>query len=114
MLQDEEEIGTSLHFIDSSDIDAGPIIKISRRKVDYQKSYWFNVLRLYHQGVKDILDCLELIRTEGSVQRILPNIESGKYYTFPNHQDVEKFLDKYILSEAQDIQWLLNSEMENS
>lgn len=111
MLQEEEEIGTSLHYIDSSDIDAGPIIKISRQKVDYQKSYWFNVLRLYRQGVKDILGCLELIRAEADVQRVLPNIESGKYYSFPNNQDLEKFLSKYILSEAQDIQWLLNSEL---
>ncbi|WCN09144.1 formyl transferase [Marinomonas mediterranea] len=61
MLNDEKEIGTTLHYIEDGSIDSGRILSKSRFEVDKNKSYLWHVLNLYVSGVELILNAIFLI-----------------------------------------------------
>ncbi|NVJ50648.1 MAG: hypothetical protein HWE11_09690 [Gammaproteobacteria bacterium] len=102
MLNDEKYMGTSLHFIDSAEIDRGQLIKISQQPIDYSRSYIFNVLQLYPPGVADILVVVNQLQKKQQPQTISSNQEMA-YYSFPTIDDYQQFWQKGLhLVEQQD------------
>lgn len=93
MLNSAPEIASTLHFIQDRQIDAGDIVKISSLAVDYQRSYLWNLLSLYHQGVKDIVECLSRIDNKQSITRVRADAGSGKYFSFPQQADLDAFAE---------------------
>ncbi|MDO6693270.1 formyltransferase family protein [Aliiglaciecola sp. 3_MG-2023] len=91
MLNNQKKIGTTLHFIDSSKIDAGKVIANSQQDVDYQHSYLYNVLSLYPQGVDTIVCAVnQLIRGEALKTRSM-DLSRGQYFSFPDEITLNQF-----------------------
>ncbi len=94
MLNDEVEIGTTLHRIVDSGIDTGPIIGISRTATNRGESYLANVLRLYQEG------CSMLATAISDLDRGKPLAEShqlsspGAYFSTPDEPAIEAFTAK--------------------
>ncbi len=110
MLNGEKSIHTTLHWIDSSAIDDGGIIGMTKQSVDYNKSYLENVLSLYPEAVQLIL---ETVATLSAAQTILTQVSFGQdnYYSFPGDSDLEKFQqDGYQLVSQTAIQKLINDK----
>ncbi len=103
MLNDEQEIGTTLHFIDDNNIDTGRIISRSQFKVDKNKSYLWHVLQLYNSGVTLITNTVTQLKNNESIKTYRqPN--SGNYYSFPNEKALTEFSEKgFVLFNEQDI-----------
>jgi methionyl-tRNA formyltransferase len=92
LLNQEKTIGTTLHYIDDSNIDRGRVIASSRLDVDTSKSYLSHVLCLYEDGVKLIAEVLNKIDAKQTID--VYNDESmGSYYTFPTEKELKRFLE---------------------
>ncbi|QBY04897.1 formyl transferase [Thalassotalea sp. HSM 43] len=92
MLNDESEIGTTLHFISDGNIDTGNVIKISKQARDPQACYLSQVLSLYQQGSQDILQAINAINNEETISA-LPQQGQGNYFSFPSQEDLQRFDD---------------------
>jgi methionyl-tRNA formyltransferase len=93
MLNNEKEIGTTLHFIDDSSIDTGRVIGKTKRTIDYSKSYLWNVLQLYPDGVELVLETVSAIALRANINTVNQN-GGGNYFSFPSHNDLERFNKK--------------------
>nr|WP_252728879.1 formyl transferase [Aliiglaciecola lipolytica] len=94
MLDNKEEIGTSLHFIDSCQIDAGKIISSTQQKVNYSQSYLLNVLALYPQGVNNIVSAVNRLNRGETLDTRSMDLASGNYYSFPDSTTLNQFIEQ--------------------
>ncbi|GAA0859423.1 formyl transferase [Aliiglaciecola litoralis] len=91
MAEGQQNMATTLHHIDSAQIDAGPVLSIAEQPIDYQRSYLSNVLSLYPAGVMQLIDAIDCIDT-GSVPKTHSiDINQGKYYRFPDEEALHQF-----------------------
>lgn len=104
MLQQCNEIGTTLHYIDDAKIDKGAILSIQKQPVDYQKSYLSNLLSIYSPGIDSLVNAIQNIEAGRQITP-LPQEESvGAYYTFPAENDLQAFANMgYRLYDYDDI-----------
>jgi methionyl-tRNA formyltransferase len=86
----ENLIGTTLHTITDPGIDTGDIIATSWRPVDYDRSYLWNVLQLYPQGVELVCAAVATLgRGESLATCAQP--AGGAYYGFPSEPELADF-----------------------
>ncbi|NVJ60529.1 MAG: formyl transferase [Gammaproteobacteria bacterium] len=106
MLNQESEIGTTLHYIDDASIDTGPIIKISKQFLNLSNCYLSNVLKLYETGTRDVLDAINSIQQAKDIDSTAVTTK-GDYYTFPSQQDINDFkkLGGELVNEARFLQF---------
>ena len=90
MLNGDENIGSTLHYISDGTIDTGRIIARSSKKCQYEKSYLENVLELYPTGSHEIVKAVNQIQELGfaSAEK---QITQGNYYSFPQSNDLSRF-----------------------
>jgi len=90
MLNHEPTIGSTLHHIVDGTIDTGPLIGQACVNADRSRSYLANVLSLYPDGCRMIIDTVHRIeRGEEIVCEVQP--AAGKYYSTPRGADVMRF-----------------------
>jgi len=90
MLNGENSLASTLHFIDDAQIDTGAIIETSVLRCQTDKSYLWNVLNLYHSGCQTMLRTIDRIcagRSVGSVQQSA----TARYFTYPQQIDLDQF-----------------------
>lgn len=108
MLNDEQSIGSTLHFIPDSGIDTGDIIDIARMEVNRSKSYQWHVLTLYQQGTRQIADAIDRL-SQGKTLVTTTQPQQGNYFSYPQDEDLAKFDAKGLnLFDASEINQLLN------
>jgi len=90
MLNNEKQIGTSLHYIQDAGIDTGDLVSLNSINTDYSQSYLTNVLNLYPKGCAAILETVEQLR-QGQTLPVLPKEGKGHYYSFPELQHIQQF-----------------------
>ncbi len=89
MLNDEPEIGATLHRIVDSGIDTGPVIGISRVQTQPRESYLANVLGLYIDGCSLLANTVDaMIRGEFRCV-VPPPTGSGRYYSTPDEAAIK-------------------------
>lgn len=92
LLNEEPMIGSTLHYIVDGTIDTGPVIDRAPRAADRSRSYLANVLSLYPDGCRMIIDTVHRIERgeEVACQR---QPEAGTYYSVPRRGDIRRFQD---------------------
>jgi methionyl-tRNA formyltransferase len=96
MLNKEPEIGATLHRIVDSGIDTGPVIGISRAKMQLRESYLANVLSLYVDGCKMLAETVEAMNCGKIEPGTLSLTGTGQYYTTPDETAIKQFLAKNL------------------
>ena len=96
MLNDEPEIGATLHRIVDSGIDTGPVIGISRVQTQPGESYLANVLGLYIDGCKMLAETVAALNRGKFVQDAQPPTGPGRYYSTPDAASIERFSAKNL------------------
>ena len=90
MLNGEQKIGSTAHWIVDGTIDTGPVIGQAEVVAEPGRSYLSNVLALYPSGCRLLVDAVNRIeRSEtiiGSRQE-----QAGRYYAAPDPVDVARF-----------------------
>ncbi len=108
LLNGDEQLSTSLHFIADSTIDTGGIIAHSTISVDRNKSYLWHVLKLYVGGCRLIEQALKTLSQEGDLLTT-EQTDEGKYYTFPRAEEISRFTQKCgALYQQQEVIELIN------
>ncbi len=91
LLNGDDEIGCTLHWIDSPSIDAGAIIEMPRVTVDRGRSLLWHVLALYAPGM-DAMARAVLALERGDALPTAPQApDAGAYYSFPTDDDIARF-----------------------
>ena len=90
LLNSEQRIGTTLHYIDDSSIDTGRIVESTELAVRKDRSYFWHVMELYREGCCSMGNAVARI---SAAQALPANPQSagGNYYSFPVDEDLEKF-----------------------
>ena len=96
MLNNEAEIGATLHRIVDSGIDTGPVIGICRISANYTSSYLANVLRLYGPGCHLVARALEQLEN-GREPEAWPQDAGGRYFSTPEAADIRAFGDRGLV-----------------
>ncbi|MCH7981656.1 MAG: hypothetical protein IID59_09135 [Proteobacteria bacterium] len=94
MLNEEPEIGASLHWIVDNGIDTGPEIGIGRARTRPEESYLANVLRLYIEGCKMMAAAVETVTSREIQRNAPPAVGQGRYYSTPDAEAIECFSAK--------------------
>ena len=103
ILNHENEIGTTLHYIDDDKIDKGKIIAISRQKILNNHSLVYNIFSLYDQGCEEIQKFLAKISDNKNTVKTVEVRNEGKYFTFPKDEEIAKFLKIMNLVDEKDV-----------
>jgi len=94
MLNEEPEIGATLHWIVDNGVDTGPVIGISRARTRPLESYLANVLRLYSEGCKMMAAAVGAVASSKIRRNTSPLAGRGTYYSTPNEAALERFSAK--------------------
>ena len=90
LMNSEEEIGATLHYISDASIDTGDIIATTRMGVVASHSYLWHVLQLYPAACKRLLHTIEQL-SAGQTPNCRPQSPGGHYYSFPTQSVLDDF-----------------------
>jgi methionyl-tRNA formyltransferase len=102
LLNDEPNLGTTLHYINDKGIDTGDVVATTEQAVAKNSCYLAQVLQLYVAGSEQIL---RIIATIASGQRVtgISQPAGGNYYSFPDQNALDTFHHKglFLIDETQ-------------
>ena len=91
MLAQEQELFSTLHWIDDDTIDTGSVISVQGHTRNAIGCYLSNTLSLYPAGCRAIINAVNALEDGED----LPNLASGgpgNYYSFPDEETIRDFL----------------------
>lgn len=92
ILHNEENIGTTLHYISNSGIDNGAIIAISKNKVDRSRTLLQSIFELYDAGCANLISAIKKIERNEKIETTYQEkLENSSYFSYPNENDIRKF-----------------------
>lgn len=90
MLAGDSHVGATVHTIEDAGIDTGEIFGIVDVAVDYDRSYWWNVLQLYPPGVELLVSAVERLAEYG-VLSLTRQATDAAYFSFPDRRELDDF-----------------------
>lgn len=109
MMAGENNIGCTLHYVNSEQIDAGPAIAFSKSPLEKERSYLWNVIHLYEAGVGLIQEAIAKLQ-QNQVLSVFNTPSGGHYYSFPDQETINDFFERgFKLYENEDLQLLFQS-----
>lgn len=109
MLSGDLELGTTLHFISDASIDTGNIISRTTTPLIHGKSYLWQVINLYKDGVESVVDAIDSLAS-GDVMVGAAQPPGGSYFTFPEQGDLDRFRSAgHVLCEPSEMAQLVQA-----
>ena len=90
MLAQDEDLYSTLHWIDDDSIDAGRVISVQSHRRRPEACYLSNTLSLYPAGCEAVLKAVSILEHQGT----LPSLErelANTYYSFPDEDSLLRF-----------------------
>jgi methionyl-tRNA formyltransferase len=110
LLNGDAEIGCTLHWIDSPNIDVGGIVETARRPVAKEHSLLWHILSLYRPGARLIMNAVRRLERGEPVIGVPQDPSAGAYYSFPIEDDLIRFAALgWRLFDREDVWELLES-----
>ncbi len=110
LLNEDAEIGTTVHFIENASIDKGPIVSIRRLPVCRNKSYFQQVMNLYEGGCDDLLAAVHKVSLGIPLKKLTSSHNTGSYHSFPDSVALDQARQRdIILVSPADISALVNA-----
>lgn len=107
ILNGEEKLGTTLHYINDSTIDTGEIIGFSETEIDRNSSLILNINHLYQNGCALLSQTLKEISTNKKLKTIYQkSLANGQYFSYPKAEDIERFLKIMPMTKSEDVKKL--------
>lgn len=92
MLNQEPQLGTTLHFIEDTSIDTGSVITQTSTRFEQERSYLWNVLNLYQDGCDAILSAVQTL-SDGEQVQASAQTGTANYYTYPDESALLRFAE---------------------
>jgi methionyl-tRNA formyltransferase len=110
ILNDEPEIGCTLHYIRDASIDTGDIVAIHRRPLQRERSLLRNILDLYPPGIELLAGALQTLEQGGALPTSIQQPGTGNYYSYPTANDWDEFTRRgWRVADPSDLQQLILS-----
>jgi len=110
MLNQESEIGCTLHYIRDASIDTGDIVAIHRQPLQRERSLLRNVLDLYPPGIALLCSALQTLEQGGELPITLQQRGAGAYYSYPTAREWDQFThDGWRVADPSDLQQVMLS-----
>ncbi len=93
MLNQEQKIGSTVHSIEDQEINSGDIVAQKRISTQYHHSYLWNVLNIIYFSTDIVLESIELVCQEKTLDRI-PQLGIGPYYSYPDDFEISQFMQQ--------------------
>ncbi|MDC0172598.1 formyltransferase family protein [Gammaproteobacteria bacterium] len=90
MLNNETEVGSTLHYINDSKIDSGAVIAVAKAPLNVSASYMLNLLSMYHVGCINIAVAVAQLSRGDQIENTV-QATGGQYYTFPTDAELSDF-----------------------
>ena len=101
---DEEQVGCTLHYIDSGDIDTGEIINTASLQVDKTRSLFWHVAQLYPLGTKMIIDAVQVFDDDERPKSYSQDVSRQAYFGLPEAEHFELVRQKgFDIYQSQDV-----------
>ena len=94
LIEGQDEVGCTLHQINSAEIDAGPIVGTASIAVDRSKSLFWHVLQLYPIGCELIIDAVGTLASGAALTYQQQNNEGQRYFSLPAAEDFRKLKEQ--------------------
>jgi methionyl-tRNA formyltransferase len=94
LMNGDNEINATLHYIDDKTIDTGGIIGFSTLKVDKTKSLFWHIMSLYPESTALMVENIAKILRGDEIETHVQNPDNAQYFTFPTHEEVVEFKAK--------------------
>jgi methionyl-tRNA formyltransferase len=91
MLNNEPEIGCTLHYIRDATIDTGDIVAIHRQPLQRERSLLRNVLDLYPGGIQMLCSALQALEQGSELASSVQQRGEGTYYSYPTAREWDEF-----------------------
>ena len=91
MMNQEKEIGCTLHFIENAGIDTGGIIGFVKIPVTPEKSLLSHILSLYPASRELIVSTIEKLFCGEQIPRMVQEESTAAYFTFPTEPEIQAF-----------------------
>ena len=91
LMNDDAQIGCTLHYIQDATIDTGDIVGVHTIVVHRERSLLWHVLALYPGGIELLSAALRDIANGRSRGRARQPFEGGAYYTYPTAEEWAEF-----------------------
>jgi len=113
MMQDDAEIGCTLHYIRDASIDTGDIVSIHRRPLQRERSLLRNVLDHYPAGIEMIRSALQTLERGAQLSSSTQHNDEAAYYTYPTPLEWDEFTRRgWRVADPSDLQEVTLSYME--
>ena len=89
LLNEEPQLGTTLHWITDKKIDSGALISTRSQPVRSSDTYCKQVLSLYRPGVEQVCEAIDQLESLASTKG--DDLPAGAYYSFPTTDDIDRF-----------------------
>jgi len=93
LLNGEDQLGTTLHYIHDTGVDTGSIIDTTTLSVNPQRSYLWHTLNLYPAGCALIAATVARLANGAPIASYAQS-QGGEYYTFPTGADLTRFTER--------------------
>ena len=94
LLEDQQSVACTLHWINSADIDAGPIIATASVDVDISRSLLWHILQLYPPGCQLIVNAIDSLERGEELPDIAQSTSNTAYFSLPEINDFVRLQDK--------------------
>ena len=110
MLNQELEIGCTLHYIRDAGIDTGDIVAIHRQPLQRERSLLRNILDLYPPGIAMLSSALQTLEQGGELSSSSQQRDAGTYYSYPTAQEWDEFTRRgWRVTDPSDLQQVMLS-----
>jgi methionyl-tRNA formyltransferase len=110
MLNQEPEIGCTLHYIRDASIDTGDIVAIHRQPLQRERSLLRNILDLYPAGIEMLCRALQTLEQGGELSSSVQQRGEGTYYSYPTAQEWDEFTRRgWRVADPSDLQQVMLS-----
>jgi methionyl-tRNA formyltransferase len=94
LMNDDETINPTLHYIEDGTIDTGSIIGFSELKVQKDKSLLWHILSLYPASVDLVVSTVKQIAEGKKPLTDVQDNTQAAYFTFPTADEINAFFEK--------------------
>jgi methionyl-tRNA formyltransferase len=110
MLNQESEIGCTLHYIRDASIDTGDIVAIHRQPLQRERSLLRNILDLYPPGIEMLCSAVRTLEQGGELPIIIQERGAGTYYSYPTGSEWDEFTHRgWRVADPSDLQQVMRS-----
>ena len=91
MLEQSQQAGTTLHYIQDAGIDTGDIVSINPVELNLCQSYLHNVLSLYPGGIASLVETIAIIEQGKQPPTQSQPLTEARYFSYPSAADLAAF-----------------------